>query len=123
MFFHDSNVYPEAEGFWVKGRVAARMTLRKTLQDATELQLAVHSGARPNVVTLSTRSWSQTLELVPGVTQRVTVPVDGAPFVALTISTTDGFVPAEIDESRDRRLLGAWVAFIPDDISRTSAAP
>jgi hypothetical protein len=123
MFFHDSNVYTEPEGFWVKGRATARMTVRRTSQSAVELPLAIHSGGRPNVVTLSTANWSQTLELVPGVTERVAVPVADTAFLQLTISTRGGFVPAEIEQSRDRRLLGAWVAFIPDDISRTSAAP
>ena len=116
--------YPEAEGFWVRGRTTVRMTMLKVRESDPGVLLAVHSGARPNVVTLATPDWSQTLELVPGVTERVTVPSKaGERFIPLTISTTDGFVPAEIEQSRDRRLLGAWIAFIPDDIARTSAAP
>jgi hypothetical protein len=100
------------------------MTLQKTRDSDPDILVAVHSGARPNVVTLATRGWSQKLELVPGVTERVTVPSkEGERFVPLTIASTDGFVPAEIETSRDRRLLGAWIAFIPDDISRTSATP
>lgn len=124
IFFHDSASYPEAQGFWVKGRTSARMTFLKRRESDTELLLALHSGARPNVVTIAASSWSQTLELVPGVTQRVTVPSkEGEPFVPLTITASDGFVPAEIEASKDRRLLGAWVAFIPDDTARTSATP
>lgn len=124
IFFHDSASYPEAEGFWVKGRAAARMTLQKTRESDTELLLAIHSGARPNVVTVATRDSQQKFELVPGVTQRVTVPSqEGERFVPLTITTADGFVPSEVEASKDRRLLGAWVAFIPDDIARTSATP
>lgn len=124
IFFHDSSAYPEAEGFWVKGRTSARMTLMKVRDTDPGLVLAVHSGARPNVVTLETRGWSHKLELVPGITQRVTVPSTvGERFVPLTITSTDGFVPAEIESSRDRRLLGAWVAFIRDDTARTSEAP
>ena len=86
--------------------------------------LAVHSGARPNVVTLATPGWSKSLELTPGVTERVSVPSrQGERFIPLTITSADGFVPAEIEQNRDRRLLGAWIAFIPDDIARTSATP
>jgi hypothetical protein len=97
--------------------------LKLRLDDAGVL-LAVHSGARPNVVTVSTRGWSQKLELVPGITQRLTLPSKvGERFIPVTISSADGFVPAEIDQGRDRRLLGAWVAFIPDDSARTSAIP
>jgi hypothetical protein len=124
IFFHDSLAYPEAEGFWVKGRATARMTLLKVKDTDPGVLLAVHSGARPNVVTLATRDWSQKLELVPGVTQRVIVPSNvGEQFIPLTIDSAEGFVPAEVEQSRDRRLLGAWIAFIPDDIARTSAAP
>ena len=124
IFFHDSHVYPEAEGFWVRGRSIARMTMLKVRESDSGILLAVHSGARPNVVTLSTPGWSEKLELVPEVTQRVTVPSkEGERFIPLTISSTDGFVPADIEQSRDRRLLGAWLAFIPGDIARTSATP
>ena len=124
IFFHDSSAYPETGGFWVRGRATVRMTLLKVRENDPGVLLAVHSGARANVVTLATPGWSQTLELVPGVTERVIVPSKvGERFIPLTISTTSGFVPAEIEPSRDRRLLGAWIAFIPDDIARTSAAP
>jgi hypothetical protein len=124
IFFHDSFSYAEAEGFWVKGRATAHMTVLKTRERDTELLLAVHSGARANVVTLTTPGWSHKLELVPGVTQRVVVPSQaGERFLPLTIATSDGFVPAEIGQNRDRRLLGAWVEFIPDDTAKTSAAP
>ena len=100
------------------------MTMLKRRESDSGVLLAVHSGARPNVVTLATPEWSQKLALVPGVTQRVTIPSkEGERFIPLTISSTDGFVPAEIEQSRDRRLLGAWIAFIPDDIAKTSAAP
>jgi hypothetical protein len=124
VFFHDSFSYAEAEGFWVKGRETAHMTMKKVRESDPGVLLAVHSGARPNVVTFATPGWSQTLDLVPGVTQRLTVPSkEGERFIRLTISSRDGFVPAELEQSRDRRLLGAWVAFIPDDIARTSATP
>ncbi len=124
IFFHDSLAYPEAEGFWVRGRTTVRMTMLKVRETDPGVLLAVHSGARPNVVTLATPSWSEKLELVPGVTARVTVPSKvGEKFIPLTISSTNGFVPAEIERSRDRRLLGAWFEFIPDDIARTSASP
>ena len=124
VFFHDSFSYPEAEGFWVRGRTTAHMTLLKTRGSDPGILLAVHSGARANIVTFATPEWSQRLELVPGITQRVTVPSrEGDRFIPLTIESTGGFVPAEIEASRDRRLLGAWIAFIHDDIAKTSATP
>jgi hypothetical protein len=124
MFFHDSYAYPEADGFWVMGRATVRTTMVKVRETDSGIVLTVHSGPRPNVVTLSTPGWSQKLDLRPGVTERVIVPSnEGERFVPFTISSTDGFVPAEIEQSRDRRLLGAWLAFTPGDIARTSASP
>ena len=124
VFFHDNFSYPEPKGFWVQGRTTARMTVLKVRENDTGILLALHGGAKANVVTLSTPGWSQKLDLVPGVTERVVVPSrEGDRFVPLTVASADGFVPAEHEQSRDRRFLGAWVAFIPDDIARTSAAP
>ena len=123
IFFHDGNAYPEREGFWVKGRATTQITVQKTRETEPGVLLAIHSGPRPNAVTLSTPGWSQTLELVPGVTQRVVVPTtEGAEFMPVTIATSGGFVPAEVEASRDRRMLGAWIGFVADDASRTSAA-
>jgi hypothetical protein len=133
VFFHDGDAYAEPEGFWVKGRTVAHMTFAKKVPSDPAVMLAVHSGARPNVVTLSTGRWSQRVDLVPGVTASIAVPSDATEqFVPLTVSTTDGFVPAEVEPgNRDRRLLGAWISLplealagvSPGDISRTSGAP
>ena len=122
-FFHDRHIFSERDGFWVTGRATARMTLSKVRDTDPGVMLAIHSGARPNVVTLSTHEWSQRLELVPGITERLMVPSRaGDLFIPLAIETADGFVPAEVERSRDRRLLGAWVAVVSDNISRTSVS-
>ena len=125
-FFHDADAYPEAAGFWVKGRSAVQLTILKLQEGESPMTLAIHSGPRPNVVTVSTSRWSQRVDLSPGVTTKVVVPTNpGERFIPLSITSTDGFVPSELEPgSKDRRLLGAWIAFlIPDDTSRTSAAP
>jgi hypothetical protein len=97
------------------------VTLLKANTGDTGVGLAIHSGAKPNVVTLSTPEWSQQLQLVQGVTERVIVPTNaGDRFIPLTITAADGFVPAEINRSRDRRLLGAWIAIIPDAVPTAS---
>jgi hypothetical protein len=115
-FFH-GGAYPESDGFWVEGRASTRVTLLKTNPSDTAVGLAIHSGAKPNVVTLSTPEWSQRLQLVQGVTERVVLPTNaGDRFIPLTITAVDGFVPAEVNGGRDRRRLGAWIAFIPDAI-------
>lgn len=124
-FFHDSGAYMEADGFWVKGRTNLRMTLLKLRKSDAFLTLAIHSGARPNLITLATPDWQKQIELAPGVTMRIAVPSKaGEALMPLSITTADGFVPAELEPgSKDRRLLGAWVTFIRDDTSRTSAVP
>ena len=125
VFFHDPNAYAEPDGFWVKGRSSAEITLAKNVPSNPAVTLIIHSGAKANVVTLSTGRWTEHVELVPGVTSKVSVPSDATEqFIPLTITTSDGFVPADVQRgSRDRRLLGAWVSFSPDDIARMSGAP
>jgi hypothetical protein len=126
VFFHDGDSYPEAEGFWVRGRSAVQVTIVKRREHDPSITLAIHSGPTPNTLTLDTAGWSQRIDLVPGVTAKVVTPTKaGERFIPLTITSSNGFVPAELDRaSKDRRLLGAWIAFlIPDDISRTSAVP
>ncbi len=113
VFFHDAVAYSEPDGFWVRGRARLRATIAETGESAESLAVQVHSGARPNTVTLSTPRWSERLDLVPGVTREVRVPsVSHERLVSLTITTSSGFVPAEVQPgNRDRRLLGCWVAF------------
>jgi hypothetical protein len=125
VFFHDSGAYSEREGFWLRGRSTVRMTLVKSQDTAESFIFAVHSGGRANTATFSAPGWEQRLDLEPGVTQRIVVPARaGEHFAPLSISTADGFIPAETTPgSRDRRLLGVWVAFIHDDTSRTSEVP
>ncbi len=75
-------------------------------------------------MTLSTPSWSQTLELVPGVTQRVVVPTtEGAEFMPVTIATSGGFVPAEVERAETVACLARGSRFVADDASRTFRSP
>jgi hypothetical protein len=49
--------------------------------------------------------------LTPGMSSVVEFP-GGAEGQSLRVTTSDGFVPAEVEAgSRDRRLLGCWIAF------------
>jgi hypothetical protein len=113
VFFHDPVAYTEPTGFWVRGRSRLRTTIAEGEEFAESIALNLHSGVRPNSVTLSTPRWSERMELVPGVTREVSVPsVPNERLVALTITTSSGFVPAEVQPgNQDRRLLGCWVAF------------
>jgi hypothetical protein len=115
VFFHDTEVYTEADGFWVKGRSLARMTISKTASSSPTVTVSMHSGPRPNIVTVSTDRWTELVELEPNTTRRVEIPSDATEqFIPLTIAPGDGFVPAEVEAGNpDRRLLGVWVNFVP----------
>jgi hypothetical protein len=122
VFFHDGNAFPEAEGFWVEGRNTTIVTILKPSEDRTSLPLAIHSGRRSNAATLATRDWSDRIELIPGRMSQITIPsTAGDPFVRLSVTSSEGFIPAEVEAgSKDRRVLGVWIAFIPDDTAKTS---
>jgi hypothetical protein len=111
VFFHDGKTHTEPSGFWALG--VRRTDVSIVVPDPlTELRLRVHSGARPNRVTLTAGGWRQTLALEPGVVEDVRVPVGPGGLLALTIDAEAGFVPAEVDPlSRDERLLGVWIEF------------
>jgi hypothetical protein len=122
VFFHDGDSFPETEGLWVKGRTTARLTILKPNEGQTSVPLAIHSGGRENAAILQTPAWSERIELAPGITSKIAVPTTaGERFVSLSVTSAGGFVPAEVEQgSKDRRLLGVWIAFIPDDSAKTS---
>lgn len=112
VFFHDAVSYIEPGGFWARGRARMRVTLVKT-DASNSFTMNLHCGARPNRVTLATPHWSERLDLVPNTTRTVVLPsaADGS-LMPLEITTSSGFVPAEIEPAnKDRRLLGCWITF------------
>jgi hypothetical protein len=110
VFFHDSGVYPEPSGFWLRGRSRIAMTIALSEPDH-RVTLRVHCGAQANTLTLEAAGWREEFALVPNVTRDVSIPRSaGSGFILLRATTADGFVPAEVlPGSRDRRLLGCWV--------------
>ena len=112
VFFHDAVSYIEPGGFWARGRTRMRVTLVRT-DGSNSFTMNLHCGARPNRVTLATPHWSERLDLVPNTTRTVVVPLPAhESLMPLEITTSSGFVPAEIEPAnKDRRLLGCWIAF------------
>jgi hypothetical protein len=111
LFFHDEQMYPEADGFWTIGGHASHVTVAVT-QDrlATPVVLRIHPGAKPNVATISTFGWQQRFDLTPGNAVEVELPMFPSGVVPLTIDAASGFSPKELDpSSTDRRFLGIWV--------------
>lgn len=112
VFFHDAVPYIEPGGFWVRGRARMRVTLAKT-DASNSFTMNLHCGARPNRVTIATPHWSERLDLVPNTTRTVVVPPTAdESLMPLEITTSSGFVPADIEPAnKDQRLLGCWITF------------
>lgn len=107
VFVHGEDAWPERDGLWVRGRTTAELTVVSATP--RPLTLDVRAGARPVDVTLELGPHVRHATLAAGMTSSVTFPA-GFEAQTLRISTSDGFVPAEVEPgSRDRRLLGCWV--------------
>jgi hypothetical protein len=110
IFFHDELTYPEAKGFWINGRASTSITVAPD-RPAESLTLRVNSGPRPNTLVLETSTWRTQLDLSADEVREAVIPLAG-PFrpIRLRLTTSSGFVPAEVfSGSGDRRLLGCWV--------------
>lgn len=110
MFFHDEQMYPEAQGFWAAGGESSHITVATPPGQAAPVILRIHPGAKPNTVTVSTFGWQQSYDLVPGQAAEIELPRFPSGVVPLTITAETGFFPRDIDPaSTDRRFLGVWV--------------
>ena len=113
-YFHMEQMYPEPEGFWTPGGQAGDVTLAVPPERTTPVVLRIHSGARANTATLSSFGWQRRYMLTPGLVVEVELPPVTDGVLPLTISTTDGFSPRDLDPaSSDSRFLGIWVEVKP----------
>jgi hypothetical protein len=105
---HDEAAEPEPDGFWSAGRRETPVTFVRA-RDETPLTLRVRNGPEPNRVHFVARGWAESLDLEPGKTVNITVPV-ATRVVTLDIHAENGFDPRKYDPtSKDTRLLGVWV--------------
>jgi len=110
VYFHDEQLYPEAQGFWTIGGRSSHVTVAARPGQTTPIVVRMHPGAKANTVTISTFGWQRNYELVPGQAVEVELPQFASGVVPLTITAESGFYPRDIDPaSTDRRFLGAWV--------------
>ena len=113
VFFHDEQLYPEDAGFWTMGKRTMTVTMTTAADREKPIVLRVHCGSQANRVTLTTRGWTRTLDLVPTVSQTVELPVSATGVIALSLATESGFSPSQADpSSKDRRFLGIWVEVV-----------
>jgi hypothetical protein len=109
-FFHNEQLYPEAQGFWTIGGESSKVTVATRPGQNAPVTLRMHPGAIANTVTISTFGWQRAYELVPGQAAEVELPQFASGVVPLTITVQTGFYPRDIDpQSTDRRFLGVWV--------------
>ena len=109
VMFHNVEQVPEPGGFWTIGKRDGRITIAVP-RGRPMPHLHVHSGSAPNRATVSSGSWSQRLEMVPGQAYDVALPADEDGLSTIDISTESGFTPSQVDPaSKDNRFLGIWI--------------
>jgi hypothetical protein len=111
---HGDDAFPEPTGLWLRGRSTVMLTL--VFPDDAWRTFDLRAGAVPVQVTAQWGGTTATWDLAPGQVARTVIdappqrPGQQGRSSQLRITTSSGFVPAEIDpNSRDRRLLGAWL--------------
>jgi hypothetical protein len=135
-YFLDDNAYNrEGEWFWVRGESRADLILRAPARqrddgsfttlalDALEIELA--NGAAASIVSIDTGE--ERLQVSPGANNSQTVRVrmpDGFPYksipgqpmnrvYAISIASSEGFIPLFDEGQRDNRFLGTRVRIVP----------
>ena len=112
---HGEDAWPEREGLWLRGRATAALTL---VSPAGVPTLMLRAGPVAVDVVVDDGQQATTVSLQPGESRRVELqaaPAAPAPQARhLRLRTSSSFVPADLEPgSRDRRPLGAWLAFGP----------
>lgn len=114
VYFHDSRVHAEGEGFWTPGSSTIMVTMAAPRAEAMTVDL--RAGPIRTAAELSVHGWRERVLIEPNGERRVTLPASTAGVLRLFIETSTGFVPATLDPaSSDRRSLGIWVAIPAQD--------
>ena len=110
-FFVDGNVFPEADGFWVRGGRTTGLVLSQGSGAANRAgTLTIRNGAVVNTVTIQSGAWQEVLSLTAGEARVVPLPqADALGAWPLTITSASGFRPSDT-AGEDRRFLGVWIA-------------
>jgi hypothetical protein len=114
-YFHDDNAWAEPAGFWTRGGSTTRVTV---VADAGEGEAVfrMHCGPAANQVTLRRGRQEEGFDIAPGAVRHVAL--GGGEPVPVTVSTTSGFVPADVEpDSTDLRTLGCRFDPTPDRAS------
>jgi hypothetical protein len=111
---HGEGAWPEPAGIWLRGRATVMLTL--VFPDDAWRTVDLRAGAVPIRVTAQWGGTTATWDLAPWQVARTVIdappqqPGQQGRSAQLRITSSDGFVPAEVEAgNRDRRLLGTWV--------------
>jgi hypothetical protein len=109
VFWLVGDAWVEPGGAWIGGRSKAEFAIAS--DPHSPLQVLVRNGPVENQVTLTSAAWQHTLQLEAGDERLVQVsPGLSSGLTPLTVATSNGFRPADVDVgSDDRRLLGVWI--------------
>ncbi len=103
-YIHQDSSWLEPGGFWSRGDATTAFTLAAR----RPVGLRLRNGAVPVSLTIQMGDTVVELGLAPGETH--TIPAHALGPVLVTVDTTGGFRPVDVDpESRDQRLLGCWI--------------
>jgi hypothetical protein len=109
VFFVDNRVYPERDGFWVRGARFANIVIQADA-GARDAVLEIRNGPVANRLVVTGAGQPFASDLEPGATVTVPVTVDARGTARLQIDSSGGFVPADVEPgNRDRRFLGVYV--------------
>ncbi len=111
--FLDDQVFAEPQGFWVRGRSAARFLLVPSPTGPVSpltVRVVIRNGGVPNTVTIESGTFQRLLVMSPFDEQDIDIPLTPSGRANVRIASGDGFVPADVTPpSTDRRLLGVWI--------------
>ena len=110
VYFVDGNVFPEGDGFWVRGGRTAGVVLSQGSSAANRVgSLSLRNGSSANTVTIRSGAWKEVLTMAPGEVRAVAVPqANEMGAWPLQITSESGFRPSDT-AGGDQRFLGVWV--------------
>lgn len=110
VFFLDGNVFPETQGFWVRGGRSTSFVLARGGAAANRGHvLQVQNGGAANTVTIQVGGWQEVLTMAAGEVRPVTLPAaDALGSWPITITSSSGFRPSDT-AGQDARFLGVWI--------------
>jgi hypothetical protein len=109
----DEEVYPEPDGFWIRGASRASFAIEVQVPRPPEVRIRIANGGVSNVVSFDSDTVEETFALDPWEERDVDLSLD-AKVEAFEVESRSGFRPKALDPSSpDNRELGVLVGARP----------